>query len=1307
VTYTNVPVPEVSNRFSSPLLKVDDRARMHLYLELSEVNDSSLIAIAKVADIEVEIVNPELKIVQAWVPYDRIEALAELEVVTRIRPPEYSTFGTGSITSQGDSILKANLVRSTLNVTGAGVKVGVISDGANNPSSAQTSGDLPSSFTSFGTCNTAVTGTTCNEGTAMMEIVHDLAPGATLAMGAAATSLDFIQRVTDLTNWGAKVIVDDESSFGQPYFEDGSMASAYANALAQGIVMVSAAGNYAQQHYQGTFLDSGGAGWHNFGGGDETMAFTVSPGRTAAVFLQWSNQFGHSNDDYDLYIYDASATTILASSRGFQLGFQDPLEAVTIACTGTSTCTFNAAVKRPLSATVQTIELFFSGGFPTEHIIQSDSLFGHTAVPGVISAAAISASNPGNLTAETYSSRGPSTIFFPGFQQRATPILTTIDCVSDTGAGGFSTTFCGTSAAAPHAAAVAALLLQAKSSLTTAQVKSAMQNTAADRGASGYDNTYGSGLVDALAAVSSVMPTVSISKGGTGSGTVTSNPSAVNCGSTCQGSFIYNSQVALTASAASGSTFSSWTENGSVVSSSTTYTFTLTSSRALVANFAGANYTISVSASPSAGGTVSGGGTFAAGSSRTVTASANSGYAFTNWTENGGVVSSSASYTFTLNSNRTLVANFAAVNYTISVSASPSAGGTVTGGGTFAAGSSRTVTASANSGYTFSNWTENGGVVSSSTSYTFTLNSNRSLVANFTSPNYTISVSASPSAGGTVTGGGTFAAGSSRTVTASANSGYTFSNWTENGGVVSSSTSYTFTLNSNRSLVANFTSPNYTISVSASPSAGGTVSGGGTFAAGTSRTVTASANSGYTFVSWTENGGAVSSSASYTFTLNASRNLVAVFSAGNLPNLTPYQPPGWANKIVVSKVTGTHTDDTSFAPTDTLYIDWAVINSGLGATAAVFQTQMLVDGVVIGTFPVVPPMNPNAFQSSQDAPLGPLANGVHTITIQADTTGAIAESDESDNQFSRTIVVGNGGTHIRNDFDGDGKADVVWRHTVGTTAVWSMNGGAVLSGAYTPLLDGTWILAGTGDFNGDGKTDLLWRYPPSGLVAVWLMNGTSIISSAYVNPLDSSWKVAGVGDFDGDGKDDVLWRHSLGINAVWFMNGAAISSGAYMTSVTPDWAVAAVGDFNGDHKADILWRHTSGINAVWLMNGVTMTTGLYVNTLDSSWTLAATGDYDGDGKADVLWRSSFGTNAIWFMNGAAIRQGAYTTSVDSSWAAVASGDFNGDGKADLMWRSSDSRTAIWIMNGTGISGTYGPLLPTSWNSRPNPATNGQ
>ena len=132
------------------------------------------------------------------------------------------------------------------------------------------------------------------------------------------------------------------------------------------------------------------------------------------------------------------------------------------------------------------------------------------------------------------------------------------------------------------------------------------------------------------------------------------------------------------------------------------------------------------------GGTVS--GTFNAGQTCVLTAHANEGYYFVNWTENGNVVSNNAVYSFTVNTNRSLVANFALQStptYTITVTANPAEGGQVDGGGTVAQGQSCTVTATANPNYEFVNWTENGNVVSTNAVYSFTVNTNRTLVANF------------------------------------------------------------------------------------------------------------------------------------------------------------------------------------------------------------------------------------------------------------------------------------------------------------------------------------------------------------------------------------------------------------------------------------------------------------------------------------------------------------------------------------------------------------------------------------------------
>ena len=294
----------------------------------------------------------------------------------------------------------------------------------------------------------------------------------------------------------------------------------------------------------------------------------------------------------------------------------------------------------------------------------------------------------------------------------------------------------------------------------------------------------------------------------------------------------------------------------------------------------GTTYNITVSANPTNGGTVAGGGTYNQGQSCTVTATANSGYTFTNWTENGNVVSTQANYTFNVNSNRTLVANFTAQTqqYNITVSANPTNGGTVTGGGTYQQGQSCTVHATAATGYTFLRWTENGTQVSTNANYTFTVTGNRNLVAQFQQQNYTITVSANPTNGGTVSGGGAYHYGDNCTVHATAATGYTFLRWTENGTQVSTNANYSFTVTGNRTLVAQFQQQTYTITATADPTTGGTVTGGGTYNYGQSCTLTATPVTGsYIFVNWTKNGQQVSTNQTYSFTVTESAQYVAHF----------------------------------------------------------------------------------------------------------------------------------------------------------------------------------------------------------------------------------------------------------------------------------------------------------------------------------------------------------------------------------------------------------------------------------------------
>ncbi len=265
-----------------------------------------------------------------------------------------------------------------------------------------------------------------------------------------------------------------------------------------------------------------------------------------------------------------------------------------------------------------------------------------------------------------------------------------------------------------------------------------------------------------------------------------------------------------------------------------------------------------------------GSNTYYQGQSCTVHATANSGYTFVNWTENGTQVSTNANYTFTVTGNRNLVANFQQQQqqYTVSVSASPSNGGNATGGGTYNQGQSCTVHATTNSGYTFVNWTENGTQVSTNANYTFTVTGNRNLVANFQQQQqqYTVNVSTNPSNGGSVSGGGTYNQGQSCTVHATANSGYTFVNWTENGTQVSTNANYTFTVTGNRNLVANFAQNAHTIHATAGANGIITPSGSITVAHGASQSFAMIPDNGYEIQDIYIDGNSIGAMSSYTFT---------------------------------------------------------------------------------------------------------------------------------------------------------------------------------------------------------------------------------------------------------------------------------------------------------------------------------------------------------------------------------------------------------------------------------------------------------
>jgi len=225
----------------------------------------------------------------------------------------------------------------------------------------------------------------------------------------------------------------------------------------------------------------------------------------------------------------------------------------------------------------------------------------------------------------------------------------------------------------------------------------------------------------------------------------------------------------------------------------------------------GASCLITATSSPAGYGSVAGTGGYSVGLTASLMARPLLGYVFTNWTENGTVVSASNPYEFIAKTNRNLSANFTAANFTVKAAAVPFAGGstTLTNTGSYAAGTILTGEASAKAGYGFVNWSRGvnsataTNIVSTSPSYTFVVNSNFTVLANF-QPGNTVALSAWPADGGAVSGGGIYPASSNLTVSATASPGYAFINWQQGGAVVSSSSNYTRAATSNLTLVANF-----------------------------------------------------------------------------------------------------------------------------------------------------------------------------------------------------------------------------------------------------------------------------------------------------------------------------------------------------------------------------------------------------------------------------------------------------------------------------------------------------------------------
>ena len=499
---------------SANLVRVNAAGEIHVYVVLTEWRPEHVAALEALG-LRVEATVPPRRLIQGWVPGHVLDDVAALDAVKEVKPPAYGMReGSGAVNTPGDAILGVAAARAAFGVTGAGVKVGVLSDGVDHLANSVMSHDLPAGIE-------VLSPGSGDEGTALLEIVHDLAPGAALAFYGPSTSVDMVNGINALAAAGARVVMDDLSFFFEPKFEDGLIAETVRSFATGGRVYVSSAGNRAQQHYRTTYSRMTGQAFptsdypaaHNYRADNIDIGNTlvVPPFCSLTVILQWNNRFGAAADDFDLIIARESDSAIFAQSIEEQTGTQDPLEATGFTNTTTSPVVVFIAVSewQLVSPPASLILDYFaildcSSDTGLEYLRPSESLSGNHAIVEALPIAAVDAATPAQ--AEAYSSQGPGTISFPFPEVRAVPVLTSVDCVpTQTGALGFFVLpFCGTSAAAPHVAAIAALLIERAPTLSSEQLRGVLTATAVDLGPPGFDFTFGFGRADAFQALSFV-----------------------------------------------------------------------------------------------------------------------------------------------------------------------------------------------------------------------------------------------------------------------------------------------------------------------------------------------------------------------------------------------------------------------------------------------------------------------------------------------------------------------------------------------------------------------------------------------------------------------------------------------------------------------------------------------------------------------------------------------------------------------------------------------------------------------------------
>jgi hypothetical protein len=472
---------------------------------------------------------PGSPILTGLYPIVNLLKLNDLDAWIRfVRPVYLPLANVGIVTSQGDRAQRTDLVRSGFRVDGSDVKVGVLSDSyntriGNEAATDILNGDLPGDVHLV---KEYPYGLRSDEGRAMMQIIHDVAPGADLAFRTGFISAgDLALGIHALKNAGCDIIVDDITYITEPYLTDGNVAKAVDAVTQQGVSYFSSAGNFGSRSYQKTFTPTAApAGFtgsaHNFGGGDVFQNISLTEG-VYTIVMQWTDQFytlGSSTtgtqNDLDIYLTDEAGNVLFGFNRNNIGG--DPIEVLPFTVVGGSAMA-NILITRASGTQSPLVKFIVFRGdlFIAEYNTNSSTIIGQANADGAMTVGAVLFSNTpaygvATPTIASFSSTGGTPV---DGSARNKPNFTAPNGVNTTvPLGGVNIdgdrfpNFFGTSASAPHAAGAAALMHHARAKffnevMTPAQTRNLLQSTALNMSVPGFDFLTGYGFIRPEAAI--------------------------------------------------------------------------------------------------------------------------------------------------------------------------------------------------------------------------------------------------------------------------------------------------------------------------------------------------------------------------------------------------------------------------------------------------------------------------------------------------------------------------------------------------------------------------------------------------------------------------------------------------------------------------------------------------------------------------------------------------------------------------------------------------------------------------------------